>query len=169
LGVSIVVKWLREARKTGIRVVILSTGKEVRTLGVEGQGSVRENFLFVRLGTFALDVADVPPHVQYPAALIRGSGKQEPLILDTHGLPSLIRDVPPVAVWQPVQGGITTTAGGVAVQTAPPSNSNTKRDQAIALFEAGESLRSIQKKVFGYAGGAAHDKVEVWLREAGLL
>lgn len=44
---------LREARKVGIRIVVLAQGGEVRTLGCEGEGSIRDQFCFVRLGKFA--------------------------------------------------------------------------------------------------------------------
>ncbi len=43
----------REARKVKIRLMILSQGAEVQTLGIEGEGSIRECFAFVTLGKFA--------------------------------------------------------------------------------------------------------------------
>lgn len=86
-----VVKWLRESRKVGIRVVILAQGWEVKTLGMEGEGSIRENFLFVRLGVFARDVAEFPPTEDYPGAIVHGkSSKQEPQVIDTSDLMSLV-------------------------------------------------------------------------------
>lgn len=48
---------VREARKVQIRLVILSQGAEVKALGIEGQGSVRECFTFIRLKGFAEDFA----------------------------------------------------------------------------------------------------------------
>jgi hypothetical protein len=47
----------REARKVAIRLVVLTQSPEVKAIGLEGEGSVRENFCFVRLGEFALDHA----------------------------------------------------------------------------------------------------------------
>lgn len=44
---------LREARKVGIRVILLAQGSEVKTLGCEGEGSIRDQLQFVRLGKFA--------------------------------------------------------------------------------------------------------------------
>ena len=44
----------REARKVQIRMCLLSQGAEVRTLGLEGEGSIRECFAMLRLGNFAL-------------------------------------------------------------------------------------------------------------------
>lgn len=48
---------VREARKVQIRLIILSQGSEVKSLGIEGQGSIRECFAIVSLGKFASDRA----------------------------------------------------------------------------------------------------------------
>ncbi|MCA6588073.1 MAG: hypothetical protein IM531_02510 [Pseudanabaena sp. M090S1SP1A06QC] len=47
----------REARKVAIRLVVLTQSPEVKAIGLEGEGSVRDNFCFIRLGEFALDHA----------------------------------------------------------------------------------------------------------------
>ncbi|WOB45488.1 ATP-binding protein [Thermoleptolyngbya oregonensis NK1-22] len=47
----------REARKVRIRLLILSQGAEVKTLGIEGQGSLRECFTFIRGRGFVEDYA----------------------------------------------------------------------------------------------------------------
>lgn len=47
----------REARKVRIRLIILSQGAEVKTLGIEGQGSLRECFTFCRGRGFVEDHA----------------------------------------------------------------------------------------------------------------
>ncbi len=115
---------------------------------------MRESLLFLRLGSFALDVADIPPHIQYPTALIQGSGKQEPLILDTTGLPSLIRDVPPVAVWQPVQAlTIPTTTTDAQFLTDPVETD--RRRRVSELTAAGWSATRIAIEVVGNDSGRA--------------
>ncbi|MFM7888156.1 MAG: helicase HerA domain-containing protein [Pseudanabaena sp.] len=69
---------VREARKVSIRLIILSQGSEVKTLGIEGQGSIRECFAIVSLGKFATDraktlkdaqVKSFIDSAQYPAML----------------------------------------------------------------------------------------------------
>jgi len=45
---------IREARKVNIRLIILCQGSEVKALGIEGEGSLRENLTRIRLKTFAL-------------------------------------------------------------------------------------------------------------------
>lgn len=151
---------------------MLSQGGEVKTLGIEGQGSIRENFLFVRLGAFARGVEGIAPGTRYPAALVRGYRSDDPSApLDTAGLTSLPLALLPASVaWAPdlaLLSGITTTTVLDSGAKAPENNSNTTSDRVLALVDAGESLRAVQKEVFGYAGGSAHDKVQAILKKAG--
>jgi hypothetical protein len=69
---------VRESRKVSIRLIILSQGSEVKTLGIEGQGSIRECFAIVAIGKFATDRAKALKNeqvkqfiesAQYPAML----------------------------------------------------------------------------------------------------
>lgn len=69
---------VREARKVSIRLIILSQGSEVKTLGIEGQGSIRECFAIVAIGKFATDrakalkdeqIKQFIESAQYPAML----------------------------------------------------------------------------------------------------
>jgi ABC-type cobalamin/Fe3+-siderophores transport system ATPase subunit len=48
---------VRESRKVSIRLIILAQGSEVKTLGIEGQGAIRECFAMVYLGKFAKNAA----------------------------------------------------------------------------------------------------------------
>ena len=50
---------IREARKAGIRLIILAQGYEVVALGIEGEGSIRENMTIIRLGDWATAHATV--------------------------------------------------------------------------------------------------------------
>ena len=50
---------IREARKAGIRLIILAQGYEVAALGIEGEGSLRENMTVIRLGDWAVTHATV--------------------------------------------------------------------------------------------------------------
>lgn len=69
---------VREARKVGIKLIILAQGSEVKTLGIEGQGAIRECFAMVTLGKFAINAAkslkdeqiiEFINNAQYPAML----------------------------------------------------------------------------------------------------
>jgi ABC-type dipeptide/oligopeptide/nickel transport system ATPase component len=68
----------REARKVQIRLCILSQGAEVKTLGIDGEGSIRECFAMLRLGNFALghakslkdkDIFEYVSNCSHPAML----------------------------------------------------------------------------------------------------
>jgi len=48
---------VREARKVNIKLILLAQGSEVKTLGIEGEGSLRESFAVISLGKFAADRA----------------------------------------------------------------------------------------------------------------
>jgi hypothetical protein len=63
-------KLIREARKVGIRLCILTQGLEVKTLGIEGEGSLRDSASVIRLGEFAIN------HIKY-LSRISGIGKDE--------------------------------------------------------------------------------------------
>ena len=59
----------REARKVSLRLVVLTQSPEVKAIGLEGEGSVRDNFCFIRLGEFALDHAKSLKDEQIKAAI----------------------------------------------------------------------------------------------------
>lgn len=44
---------IRTARTSKIRLILLAQGSEVKTLGIEGEGSLRDNLTFIRLRGFA--------------------------------------------------------------------------------------------------------------------
>jgi len=47
-------KLIREARKVNIKMIILAQGQEVKALGIEGEGSLRDSLAIVYLGKFAV-------------------------------------------------------------------------------------------------------------------
>lgn len=50
-------KIARRGRKPKMFLIILSQSDNVKTLGIEGEGSIRQNFALIRLGKFAVDHA----------------------------------------------------------------------------------------------------------------
>jgi DNA polymerase III delta prime subunit len=52
-----IISLLFEARKFRIRLMLLAQADSVKILGLEGQGAVRENLTYIRLGDYALDHA----------------------------------------------------------------------------------------------------------------
>jgi hypothetical protein len=88
-GATDTVKLLaREARKVQIRMCLLSQGAEVKTLGLEGEGSIRESFAMLRLGNFAVGHAKTQKDKSLSEAI---EGQDRPAMLDQFpcNLPSL--------------------------------------------------------------------------------
>ncbi|MEO1211637.1 MAG: hypothetical protein AAFX78_19210 [Cyanobacteria bacterium J06638_20] len=52
-----IISLLFEARKFRIRLLLLAQADSVKILGLEGQGAVRENLTYIRLGSYAIDHA----------------------------------------------------------------------------------------------------------------
>jgi hypothetical protein len=73
-------QWLRESAKAGIRLILLVQDPNVKTLGIEGEGAVRENLLKILLGSFATKQG---ASGKYPAALDR---RGETTLISTDGL-----------------------------------------------------------------------------------
>jgi hypothetical protein len=69
----------RESRKVSIKMVLLSQGAEVKTLGLEGEGSIRECFAMLRLGNFALTYAKQSKDIGISEAI---STSSRPAMLD---------------------------------------------------------------------------------------
>ncbi len=59
---------------------------------------------------------------------------------------------------------ITTTPGLDSGTKAPENNNTTTAERVLELIDAGESLRAVQREVYGYAGGSVHDKVQPILK-----
>ena len=54
----------REARKVSIRLVVLTQSPEVKAIGLEGEGSVRDNFCFIRLQFINFSAKTLKRHSQ---------------------------------------------------------------------------------------------------------
>ena len=166
-----ITKWLREAAKAKIRVVVLSQGWEVRALGIEGEGSIRENFKTVKLGTFAIDELPEAEQHAYPAVLVHGNGKGVPRLIDTSGLPERAQAaLSPAVVWQPdpallTDGSSSRADGSKDAEIVDPGPTTTDRERILALHRQGVSMSKIAHMVYGYAAGAAFRKVKAVLDE----
>jgi len=174
-----VVKWIREIRKYGIRIILLTQGKEVKTLGIEGEGSIRDSLQTVLLGGHAKGVPGNEHAGQYAGALVNGntySAKEDAHAIDTSGVPSLpVRQLDELVVWQPdaaLLTATTTTEGPKLLEIGQKNSSSSgltpeQVARVLALHDEQRSLSAIAKSVIGYTGGGALDKVRVVLSEAG--
>lgn len=72
-----------EARKVGIRIILITQGLQVKTLGFDGESDIRSNMVCVRIGEIALDHArriGMPPGIQTE---LRRLGRYAGVIDDT--------------------------------------------------------------------------------------
>jgi len=84
---DIVTTLIREAREAKIRLFILSQGRQVKTLKLEGQSDLRENLTDILLGQFASDRAKE----------LVGRKQAQPALLDwcrSQSRPILVADEP---------------------------------------------------------------------------
>jgi hypothetical protein len=173
------VGWIREVRKYGIRIMLLTTGKEVKALGIEGEGSIRDSLQTVLLGGFAKGVPGNEHAGQYAGAIVNGntySAKEDAHAIDTSGVPHVpVRQLDDSVVWQPdpaLLAATTTTDGPKLLEIGPKKSSSSgltpeQVARVLALHDEQRSLSAIAKSVIGYTGGGALDKVRVVLHEAG--
>lgn len=82
---------IRESRKVQIRLFLLCHGTEVAALGIEGEGSLRENLTRIRLGKFAKEFATTkvnraknnsPDHIQWLAVLESLKAEKRPALVE---------------------------------------------------------------------------------------
>jgi len=160
--VPMVKQWAREAAKTGIRLVMLVQDQNVRTLGIQGEGPVRQNFVYLMLGSFAAGEHEVAAQMARPA--VRRLFNREPEPIDVTGLPALIQEpLPQEVVWQP-----TTTSTSMLESDEMREEQRRRREHDEIIKLAAEGLKpcQIKERLYGYSGGIAHRKVRAVLEEA---
>lgn len=142
--------WLREGRKVSLYFVVISQSTRVKTLGIEGEGDLLENFdATLVLGKLAI--------AEYPAlardmdrpAVIRTAEGVRPLVVPYPPPSPASRNTPLLVA--PAPPGLETEWGHVT-----PSQVSL----IITMDRLGESGRAIQRRVFDYEGGAAYHMVE---------
>jgi hypothetical protein len=161
--VDIAVEWLikhgNRGRKPRRFVIALSQDDSVKSLGIEGQGNARNNFVFIRLGKFAVRHAQ---HLKDDVALEwLKSGRYRCMVEDTPcQLPDLsqfkavTQQLLPVTNFQP-----SLTAKPTAESASQPVElqNNDLSEATIravkACSDAGLSDSKIIKEILGYEGG----------------
>ncbi len=152
-------EWLREGRKVGLFFVVSTQSTRVKTLGIQGEGDLLENFAYVvALGKVATG--------EYPAlvrgmerpAVIRTASGARPVIIPHEEIaaapePTLTIDPPSRPYIAPIPEAIETQWGPVSPMEIA---------DILRRKRAGESLRSIGRNVYGPGGdgGAGSYKVQ---------
>ncbi len=171
------VGWIREVRKYGIRIMLLTTGKEVKALGIEGEGSIRDSLQTVLLGGFAKGVPGNEHAGQYAGAIVNGntySAKEDAHAIDTSGVPRLpVRQLDDSVVWQPDPAllasfsfisGLLEDENGTSTKKKKQQATPDERAQILDIKARGGNKTEACREVYnGSSGGPAWYKVcEVW-------
>jgi hypothetical protein len=135
---------VRESRKISIKLIVLSQGSEVKSLGIEGQGSIRECFAMIAIGKFATEKAKSMKDEQIKSFI---DSAQYPAMLDELPcqLPQIDRVNLPVL---PMPSDYLTLASGNTQQQsiAPPSS-------AIATQSQSTAIAPVFQKIVNYLDG----------------
>ena len=174
-------EWLREGRKVGLYLVLLTQSTRVRTLGIEGERDVLENFGAVLvLGKLA--VAEHPRLVEGMTrpAVLQTMGEARPVVIPH--VAAGVRPAPPRpapdAVIEPPLSTLPPTVYATTdwpqrqEQPIDPDNLDDRaRQQIIDEYRRVLVFRQVQRKLFPqYAddGGRAFYVVRQVLEEAGM-
>ncbi len=171
------VGWIREVRKYGIRIMLLTTGKEVKALGIEGEGSIRDSLQTVLLGGFAKGVPGNEHAGQYAGAIVNGntySAKEDAHAIDTSGVPHLpVRQLDDSVLWQPDPALLASSSflsrlledeNGTSTKKKKQQATPDERAQILDTKARGGNKTEACREVYnGSSGGPAWYKVcEVW-------
>ena len=139
---------VRESRKVSIKLIVLSQGSEVKSLGIEGQGSIRECFAMIAIGKFALEKAKSLKDEKVKAFI---DSAQYPAMLDD--LPCQLPQINKVAL--PVlplpRDYLMLTSGNKQQAIAPPSS-------AIATQSQSTAIAPVFQKIVKYLDGRGWTK-----------
>jgi hypothetical protein len=151
--------WVREGWKVGLFVAMSSQSDRVRTLGIEGEGDVRENFAFV---LYLRDEA-----VKRFGGLV--AGMERPIVLRTPqgARPIVIPQEDLDLVRRPSSDHSNGNDNGrqpfilPAPAYADPDNvTHADKARIRYMLREGFSQRAIEKDLYGYNGGKAYTAVK---------
>lgn len=146
--------WLREGRKVGLYLVVMTHSTRVTTLGIKGEGDLLENFNagVIELGQVARD-----NHPQLTQRM------QRPAVLRTlHGARPIVIPYQAAgpAAEEPQDAPYEIVHVAPAPTYADPKNlSRAEQDRIRSMLARGLSSREIEQTIFGYTGGAAYTAV----------
>lgn len=145
-----------EGRKAGVYLVLLSQSVLVRSLHIEGQGDLRENFATVKLNALP---PGMPQDTPRTATVLVGN-LHKPESEENYIIPALSTSAP-----KPPAARFDLTSLP-APQIAPQAGGPEQAEKIRVLYAEGQSMREIQKQLFGYTGGAAYEAVKQALESA---
>ncbi len=172
-----IISLLFESRKFRIRLLLLAQADSVKILGLEGQGAVRENLTYIRLGDYAIDHGRwlVNKKLAAPELVTWLEQQQRPcMVEDAPAIVPTICKGQSFTPWGRPPGGLLHPAislgGGIGGETPPPialaftdsvpSSTYDPMDASIRpdewqwvmqLKQRGENQEAIIKAIWGVA------------------
>ena len=131
-------QWIREGRKVGLFIVVCTQSTRVKTLGIEGEGDLLENFSYIlELGKLAqTDFKQLTQNMDRPA-VIRSIGGVYPITI-------------------PYVENITPRTSLPMITYADPENlTHEDKERILDMYSKGMSQRQIEFEIFGFNGGSA--------------
>lgn len=158
-------KWVREGRKFGLFLAVSTQSTRVKTLGIDGEGDVLQNFgAILYLGASAVEAyPDLVQQQERPAVLRTLRGAQ-PIIVPNIQPPGSGNGRGPM-ITAPAPAAAREADGGpdpyrrpenVGMSTPRGFVSPAEIRQIIELTRQGASGREIERAVWGYEGGGAY-------------
>lgn len=162
-------QWLREGRKVGLYLVLSTQSTRVRTLGIEGEADLLENFTWVlALGDVARrEWPAVAAGMARPAALVT-KGRARPVVVPYVGN-TIPHDPGAASAAVPL---FTAPSPAAVVEPDPDNMTDADRARVVAEFRRSRSLAAVQRAVFpSYrgSGGRAFYAIKDALVAAGEL
>lgn len=153
-------EWLREGRKVNLSFIVSTQSTRVKTLGIQGEGDLLENFTYVLvLGKVAAaEYPDLTRGMERPAVIRMASGAR-PVIIPHEEVVAAAPE-PVLAVEPPSRPYVAAVPEPLETQWGPVSPMEIV--DILRRKRAGESLRSIGRNVYGPGGdgGAGFYKVQ---------
>ena len=155
-------QWMREGRKFGLFMVVVSQSTRVETMGIKGEGDLLDNFNHViELASSARKhYPELVAGMERPAVL-RSRNQVQPIVI-----PYDPRRDPESPQFQTALSQHTQTVPTypmTQINGVPVSPSMIR--QIITMKRAGDSNRTIEEEVMGYTGGQAYQIVKQILEQ----
>ena len=156
-------KWVREGRKFGLFLAVSTQSTRVKTLGIDGEGDVLQNFgAILYLGASAVEAYPDLVQQQERPAVLRTMRSAQPVIVPNiqppgGGTPLITAPTPGMAHETGVGVDPYQRPENVGMSTPQGFVSPTQIRQVLEMTRRGESGREIERQVWGYHGGAAYE------------
>lgn len=168
-------EWLREGRKVSLFLMLCTQSTRVKTLGIEGERDLLENFSYVLvLGDLARqEYGPLVVGMERPA-ILRTRGRVRPVVIPQapEGGAAQPFELPARARPQPLFVAPTPIYGRAEREPDPDNLSAADKERIVAAYQRTQNLAAVQREIFpsyGNSGGRAFYAIKDTLVEAQFL